>query len=285
MKITAWSAFGCEVIVGGDVPVEELDAVRVLFERRDRIFSRFRPESELNFVNSSSASRLVISEEFAAMLTCAFQAARTSRGLVDPTLGQAIVAAGYDRDFHAITELDAPPGPPACSRLRAVRLNGRLLSRPPGLLLDLNGVVKAETVDTALALAPSAVFVSAGGDIAARSPVDVALSGGEVVCLRRGGLATSSTVRRSWLRAGQRQHHLIDPGTGSPARSAWLEVSVCADSCLHADVAAKTALLLGDNGPEWLEEHVLPGRFSSHGSEIVHTAAWPERTTPSAACI
>lgn len=284
MKITAWSAFGCEVIVGGEVPAEELDAVRGLFGRRDRIFSRFRPESELNFVNSSSAARLVISEEFAAMLTCAFQAARTSRGLVDPTLGQAIVAAGYDRDFHAITELDAPPGPPACSRLRAVRLNGRLLSRPPGLLLDLNGVVKAETVDTALALAPSAVFVSAGGDLAARSPVDVALSGGEVVCLRRGALATSSTERRRWLRAGEWQHHLIDPHSGSPARSPWLEVTVCADSCLHADVAAKTALLLCDNGPDWLSAHGLPGRLRAQSDEIVHTSFWPERIL-SAACI
>ena len=284
MKTTAWMAFGCEVIVGGAVRSGELEAVRDLFEVRDRTFSRFRPESELNFVNNSTASQIMVSGEFAAMLRCGLAAARASNGLVDPTLGGALVAAGYDLDFDAIVELDAPAGQPVSSQLHAIRLTGRLLSRPPGLLLDLNGVVKARTVDQALALARSAVFVSAGGDMSARSPVDVALAGGDVVCLRSGGLATSSTRRRRWLRGGQWQHHLIDPRSGSPSCSEWLEVTVCADSCLHADVAAKTALLLGLEGPDWLTSMGLPGRLRPRDGATVHTAAWPERT-PVAACI
>jgi thiamine biosynthesis lipoprotein len=284
VKTTAWLAFGCEVVVGGELPPDQLEAVRSLFERRDRMFSRFRPDSELSFVNNSSASWIRVSDEFAGMLRRALAAARTSRGLVDPTLGRALLHAGYDRDFATISECDAPPGPPAISGLRSVRLTGRLLSRPPGLLLDLNGVVKAETVDQALALAPSAVFVSAGGDMTAGSPVDVELPGGEVVCLRRGGLATSSTERRRWLRDGQWQHHLIDPQTGFPSRSQWREVTVCAESCLQADVAAKTGLLLGDDGPGWLTGNGLPGRLRARNGTIVHTPAWPQRL-PAAACI
>jgi thiamine biosynthesis lipoprotein len=285
VKTSTWSAFGCDVIVGGELPPAELMAMRSLFDRRDQIFSRFRTDSELNLVNNSPAPQVIVSGEFAAMLTCALAAAHASRGLVDPTLGHALLAAGYDRDFAAITESDVPAGPPAISELRSVRLTGRLLSRPPGLQLDLNGVVKAETVDRALALAPSAVFVSAGGDIAARSAVDVELPGGEVVCLRRGGLATSSTGRRRWRRGGRWQHHLIDPRTGLPASSCWQDVTVSATSCLQADIAAKTGLLLGDHGPDWLTENGLPARLRvSSGDTIVHTPAWPQQQAV-AACI
>ena len=64
-----------------------------------------------------------------------------------------------------------------------------------------------------------------------------------------GGLATSSTAKRRWLRAGVWQHHLIDPRTGRPCETPWQEVTVSAATCLQADVAAKAALLLGDHGP------------------------------------
>ena len=284
MRTETWSAFGCEVVVGGDVPDDELEAVRELFVRRDRSFSRFRPDSELSAVNASRASHIVVSDEFASMLARALTAARASGGCVDPTLGRALISAGYDRDFRQIVPVDAPSGPPVGSALDAVRLSGRILSRPPGVLLDLNGVVKSDTVDRALLLAPSAVFVSAGGDLAARAPVDVALSAGELVCLRRGGLATSSTERRRWLRAGERRHHLIDPQTGASARSPWLEVSVCARTCLEADVAAKTALLLGHDGPGWLDRHGLPGRLRAESDKIVRTATWPGQVVPETAC-
>jgi thiamine biosynthesis lipoprotein len=284
VKTVRWSAFGCEVVVGGEVPPDELDSVRSLFELHDRIFSRFRPDSELTFVNGSPAAHVRVSDVFASMVGCALAAARASGGLVDPTLGRALLAAGYDGDFAAIGESDAPAGPPVASGLTGVRLTGRLLSRPPGLLLDLNGVVKSRTVDQALGLAPSAVFVSAGGDMAARSPVDVELPGGEVVCLRRGGLATSSTERRRWRRGGKWQHHLIDPHTGFPSRSKWQEVTVCAESCLQADVAAKTGLLAGPRGPGWLIGYGLPGRLRAPGGAVVYTPAWPERQAD-AACI
>jgi thiamine biosynthesis lipoprotein len=104
-------------------------------------------------------------------------------------------------------------------------------------------------------------FVSAGGDLAARGAVDVALPGGGAVRLLRGALATSSVAKRRWLRAGAWQHHLIDPSTGRPCDTPWREVTVSAATCLHADVAAKAALLLGNGGPGWLERRGLAGRF------------------------
>jgi thiamine biosynthesis lipoprotein len=52
--------------------------------------------------------------------------------------------------------------------------------------------------------------------------------------------------------------------------SPWLEVSVAAGSCLAADVAAKAAVLLGDDGPDWLDERQLPGRFVGPDGIVVN---------------
>jgi thiamine biosynthesis lipoprotein len=139
--------------------------------------------------------------------------------------------------------------------------------------LDLNGVVKAAAVDDALRLFSGCGFVSAGGDLAANTPLDVELPNGGSARLVAGGLATSGRTKRRWLRGGEHQHHLIDPATRRPSTSPWDEVTVCGATCLAADVAAKAAFLLGDHGPDWLDERALPGRFLADGF-IRENASW-----------
>ena len=206
---------GCEIIVGGASPVEA-QAIERLFAERDRTFSRFRRDTELSRVNASTSNVVSVSPAFAEMVAIALRAAASTGGLVDPTLGEAIEAAGYDRDFGRLGPSASPPRPAAPGRWRAVRASERALSRPIGVRLDLNGVVKSKSVDDALELISGDGFVSAGGDIAARGALDVALPGGDAVRLVAGGLATSGSAKRRWLRGGAWQHHLIDPETGAP---------------------------------------------------------------------
>ena len=166
MKLHRFMSMGCEIVVGGAAP-PELQAIEGLFAERDRMFSRFRDDSELNRVNGTAASFLV-SDEFAVRVLVALEAAAATDGLVDPTLGAAVVAAGYDRDFADLDERaelrPRPRASPGC--WQSVRLTGRLLTRPHDVRLDLNGVVKALAVDDALACIAGAGFVSAGGDLA-----------------------------------------------------------------------------------------------------------------------
>ncbi len=266
MSRTVFRSMGCEIVVEG-ATAAGLAEVRALFDRYDGVFSRFRPGSELARLNAAGGGSM--SPLFREALEVALWAAAETDGLVDPCVGAAVVAAGYDRDFAAGLDSDQPAASPAGDR--ALWHVGRVLRLGPGVQVDLNGVVKALAVDRAAALLDADGFVSAGGDLATRGPVDVALSGGEAVRVT-GGLATSGTTRRRWVRAGRPQHHLIDPRTSRPAETPWSEVTVCGATCLAADVAAKAALLLGDEGPAWLERRGLPGRFV--GAEIVTTAAW-----------
>ena len=278
--VHTFRAMGCDVAVsGGDAA-----AVAEVFARWEGVFSRFLRESELSVVNASPAAALRVSPLFARALAAALDAAAETDGLVDPTLAAALEAAGYDRDFPLLGDRAEPAGPPVPSRLREVRLDGMILRRPPGLALDLNGVVKSLAVDEAAGLLSGDGFVSAGGDLAVRGPVDVGLPGGGAVRVLQGGLATSGVASRSWRRGGEEQHHLVDPRTGRPSESPWQQVTVSGATCLAADVAAKAAFLLGADGPDWLDARGLPGRFVAHDGSLALNGAWRRGTVPEAAC-
>ena len=278
----AFRSMGCDVVVSGACPSERR-AIERLFHERDRVFSRFNPDSELNRVNAAAGEPVRVLPVFAEMLGLALEAARETGGLVDPTLGAELEAAGYASDFSL---LEDSPRPPETIEPRqvAVRLVEGWVVAPKGVRLDLNGVVKGRTVDDALALLDGEGFVSAGGDLAVRGTFVAALPRGGTVSLVRGALATSGTDRRRWLCGGRVKHHLIDPVTGAPASSPWEQVTVCGLSCVGADVAAKAAFLLGAAGPAWLDVRGLPGRFvTSVGDVVVNRAWW--RSLEGAACI
>jgi thiamine biosynthesis lipoprotein ApbE len=194
-------------------------------------------------VNRSPVRILAVSGLFAHALGVALDMAAETEGLVDPTL---------------------------CGRWPEVVLSGRLLSRPVGLTLDLNGVVKALAVDEAAATLDGPGFVSVGGDLAARGPVDVALPGDGAVRVVSGGLATSGTASRG--------AHLVDTATGRASDSCWEQVTASGATCLDADVAAKSGFLLGERGPAWLDARGIPGRFVGLDGEIVENGAWAGAT-------
>ena len=109
-------AMGAHVLVHG-ATAGELEAIEALFADWDRVFSRFRPDSELNRVNRDPSPVVVLSRPFAFALRAALEAAEATGGLVDPTLGAAIQAAGYDRDFPLLADDARPPGAAAAKYL------------------------------------------------------------------------------------------------------------------------------------------------------------------------
>jgi thiamine biosynthesis lipoprotein len=268
--MNGFRSMGCDVLLPEGAP---LAGVHALFDARDCRFSRFHESSELNRVNANPRGPALVSEEFASMLSLALDAARATGGLVTPAVGGALIAAGYDRDFPRLPLDGVAVEPARVPLFPSLTLRGTSLFRAEPVILDLNGVVKGRTVDDALELLGHG-WVSAGGDIATTVPLVVGLPGGDTITLERGGLATSSVTKRAWRRGGVRQHHLIDPETGLPSRSPWSEVTVAAQTCSIADVAAKAALLLGPAGPSWLDRRRLAGRFVDHAGRVTLSERW-----------
>ncbi len=284
MSEHTFEAMGCEIVVGG-AAAAALEAVERLFHERDLVFSRFIARSELNRINAAAGRLVLASPLFAETLRTALRVAEETGGLVVPTLGAELVAAGYDRDSASLAPDARPADPVTGVQPAGVISLGRVVGVPPGVQLDLNGVVKALAVDDAMKLLSGDGFVSAGGDVAARGALTVALPNEGSVTLQRGALATSGTAKRRWLRGDVLQHHLIDPRTRRPSTSPWSSVTACGATCLAADVAAKAGFLAGGDGPAWLEERGIPARFVGLDGEIRANGSWDRGLREALACI
>ena len=243
-------AMGTEVecLVDGDAGTRFVEVERE-FARLEALLSRFRPDSELSRLNA--AGELHASDELLEVTRLALAARERTGGMFDPTVHDAVVAAGYDRTFDRI-EVDGP-SPAGRSRCGGrVEIEGRRVRLAHGVRLDLGGIAKGWAADRGAAiLAPAGpCLVNAGGDLAIRGGEwPVAVEGTDLVlALGDGALATSGRDRRRWRRDGHEQHHLIDPSTGRPAATEILRATVVAATAVEAEVLAKVAFLGGRPG-------------------------------------
>ena len=175
------------------------------------------------------------------------------------------------------------------------------LTVPAGVQLDLGATVKGWAADRSAAKIADrlgcGVLVSLGGDTAVAGPPpteagwpirvqdttlpleDTPDGPSQVVSIRVGGLATSSTAARRWHHGGDVLHHILDPRTGLPAAPVWRTVSVAAATCADANTAATAAIIRGAPGPGLAGEPQPPrppgiGRRSGHHRRQLALADW-----------
>lgn len=267
---------------------EEIDAI-------DRACSRFRSDSDLMRLHRSPDRWTTVSPVLFEALEVGLGAARATDGAVDPTVGEAIRRVGYDRDWAEIS----PTGPPIETHpapgwgVVGMDPDRCAIHLPTGVLLDLGATAKALAADRAAAKAVEVTgcgaLVSLGGDVAAFGPAPAggwtvsiaddhadAIGRGEVVSIPSGGLATSSTRVRRWIRGGMPVHHVIDPRTGAPAAEVWRTVSVAAARCVDANTATTAAIVLGAGAVGWLRSLGLPARLVRPDGAVVRLCGWPE---------
>lgn len=247
-----------------------VETVKRLFEEAEDCLSRFRPTSELSRLNQNGylegASPLLFESVSRALAMAAL-----SQGIFDPTILNALEAAGYNRSFEQIgwmsgsLDHSAYTRVPGFNQYRQLVLEktGRVIRLPYNTRLDLGGIAKGMTVDHTARVLFKAGFttflVSAGGDMfTAGAPpstpagwqvgvLDPLILEGDLTRLlvRDRAIATSAVTRRRWLKGGRLQNHLIDPRTGQPVENGLASVTVVAPTTALADVLAKTALILG----------------------------------------
>ena len=280
--------------------VPATDLLRRHLEALDLAASRFRLDSEVCRLAAAAAdgpAQRQASPVLAGAVRAALHAARITHGLVDPTVGAAVVVSGYDADIDVVRARRGPSGTAtsagaAVPGWRSVTIDADgLLSVPRGCLLDLGASAKAHAADVAAARMaarlPGGFLVNLGGDIALsgdtpRDGWSIAVDGStapgrEVVALASGqAIATSSTCLRTWPGAdGERRHHIIDPRTGRTAPALWAEVTCVAATALEANAASTAAVVLGADAPDWLAAHGIAARLEHLDGRAVHTPGWP----------
>jgi thiamine biosynthesis lipoprotein len=266
----------------------------------DAKLSRFKPDSELCALNADPRSRVRASDLLRAAVKAGLTAAERSGGLVDPTLADAIEAAGYVGSRAgvpgaplgtAIAEAPprraASPNPQARWRRFEVDDEAGTVSRPPGVRFDTGGAGKGLAADLIAAQLRgySRFIVDCGGDIRIGGPdalvrpyevfVEHPLTGerAHVLRLGSGAVATSGLNVRIWRGPdGRYVHHLLDPATGEPAWTGLIGVTALGDTAVEAETVSKAALLSGPAaGREILAER---------GGLLVHDSGEVERVGP-----
>ncbi len=204
-----WASFPA---FAGTAIVQVADSQRLGLARRvvertvaafDLACSRFRDDSELSALNRAQGSAVRASPLLLDAVMAALRAARLTDGDVDPTVGEALIALGYDRDFSRVHETGAlvhgagalvpgagalvpGAGQPdsisfaAVPGWRTIRIDHdhSTIRLDPGVRLDLGATAKALAADRAATAAQAqtgcGVLVSFGGDIAmaGQAPAD-----------------------------------------------------------------------------------------------------------------
>ena len=274
-------------------------AVEEVIEAFDLACSRFRDDSEVRALGAASGGPVRVTPLLCEAIAAALRGARLTDGEVDPTVGKALIALGYDRDFEYQLEI-------------AVTLLG--LALVVWLAVKRRWAEFAYVLISVGTLATSHVYLSvpremltwwplwaALGVWCVRRPwiktVYLAVAGpvppegwrvrvtddhragldapGQWIALRSGGLATSSTTARRWETGSGQAHHLVDPASGRPVDSCWRTVSVNAASCLDANIASTASIVRGERAFDWLESLGLPSRLVGVDGSVSHVAGWP----------
>jgi thiamine biosynthesis lipoprotein len=231
-------------------------------------WSRFREDSELRYLNARAGGGFVsLTHDTFAVVERAVELWYATSGWFDPTVLDALIAAGYDATFEQVrrrptfARLDGPEATAGCAQIeldptrRAVRL-------PRNVHLDLGGVGKGFAADLVaervVERGARGACVELGGDIRVlgeapdgeawsievEDPFDesrVLLS----AMLDDDAIVTSSRLHRRWCTVEGEAHHLINPTTGEPARAGVAAVITRARDAASAEAVAKAAFVAG----------------------------------------
>jgi thiamine biosynthesis lipoprotein len=262
---------------GSDNPPAEMVEVPNWFEEWEQTLSRFRITSELSRLNHASSQPFAVSETLWQVFHAALNAERKTGGLVTPTVANAVLEIGYDRDFSQLAGQNLNPmesAPALVSPLEMVSWDEstRTIYLPAGVHLDFGGIAKGWAAEQVVQRLKhhGAVLMNCGGDIAMSgalldgSPWEIGVfkpfdrAAGYVEMLyfiQPGAVATSATDRRRWVQGNILRHHIINPRTGLPATSDVISATVIAPTAVDAEAAAKSVLIRGSEaGLAWVEE-------------------------------
>jgi FAD:protein FMN transferase len=271
-------------------------------EAIDLACSRFRPDSELAHLHSRAGTPVTVSPLLLEALEVAVAVAEKTNGAVDPTVGNAMSTLGYDRDFDEVEDRPSLPsgvlGPVVGYGHIHIDARTRTVRIPRGVRLDLGSSAKALVADRSAARIAdqldTGVLVSVGGDIAVAGPpppdgwpigiaVESSAQAGEpdqVVAIREGGLASSSTAVRTWNVGTERVHHIVDPSTGYAAVPHWTLVSVASASCVEANALSTAAVVWGREALVRLGALGQAARLLRCDGEIFTLGGWPDGAAP-----
>jgi thiamine biosynthesis lipoprotein len=237
-------------------------------------WSRFIPTSEVSRLNRADGFPTRVSAETRLLVQRALDGHAVTGGRFDPTLLGAVLRAGYVESFDRLGRRPRRFDSALLTGAHRIEVDevAGTVRIPVGVGFDPGGIGKGLAADLVaeelLGLGAAGVCVNVGGDlrvlgaapdgdawrVMVESPWDAERPLAHLR-LQDGAVATSSRLRRRWVRDdGVEQHHLVDPATGMSARSPVLAATAVASAGWQAEVLSKAAFLDAGEGLDLVEE-------------------------------
>lgn len=271
MSKMQWPAWGTEVTVQVTDPATLRGAHRLVaaaLARAESVADLRNPHAEVHRIDGADGRPVRVTPLLASLIRNAVASARITDGLLDPTVGAAVVRyeavqSGIDRrkDLALLPVCGGIglPAPRTAARplpgWDSIVLDGRRVTVPAGTLLDLSATAKAAAARYCAWLVWQrlgvGVLVDLGGDVVTAGPAPAggwpAIDPGFGDELRLPGGAALARVRRP----------MADPVSGLVADGVWACVTVSAiglaGGVAEAKALAVAGKLLGPEAPGWLE--------------------------------
>ena len=259
------------------------------FDHVEQRCSRFVERSELSMLfRAQTGAPVSVSPLLFQLIEFALAVSQASGGAFDPTVGQAMAARGYNRNYRTGQETTHRPHATRETSYRDVMINperGTVTLLKP-TVLDLGAVAKGFAMD--LAAAELGCFtgyaINAGGDVLVRgrnsadAPWRIGIKNPrkpaeliETLVVSDGAVCTSGDYERP-RPDGQPGHHIIQPQTGESA-SIVASVTVVAATAMLADALSTASFVLGrKRGLRMLESQGVDGLIISPRLELYATS-------------
>lgn len=236
------------------------DRIWQLITGFDYKFTRFHADSELSQFNARAGEEVTVSPAFHAMLGACRHYAGLTEGLFNPFILPALQSAGYKGSWPNIDRVE--PALDMSSRKIAnpndIEINDSTARIPVDSALDFGGIGKGYLLDEIGTLLEEEscenYCISLGGDIICRGfindkPWPIAISDARRDGTILGKVTNKSGDRLAIATSGltrispEGNNHLIDPRSGQPSKTDFLEVTAIALTGTAADIYAKVCLL------------------------------------------
>ena len=262
------------------VAQDAIDAAFRELQWVEHTMTRFNDTSDVGRANLFAArSPVPVDPATALVVTEALRWADATQGAYDPAVG------GIVRLWDVLNRHEPPPSA-SLVRLASRGLHHKvevgthrsapvLLFHDPDVSIDLGAIAKGYAVDRATNVLRQRgiekALVEAGGDLYAigtapdgeawrigvRDPNDTRAIAGTLSASDE-AIATSGTYYRFFKWRGRRYHHLMDPEIAEPRHTPLQSLTIRADSCMHADVAATAVFGMAKEDADALLRRVQP---------------------------
>ena len=267
-----------------------LDAAEDRVRELEGLLSVTDENSEIYALNRDGTAAL--SGDAAGLLANALDMCARTGGTLDVTVYPVLRAWGFTTGEYTVPDRETIEELLTRVDYTQVTLDeaAGTAALPDGVKIDLGSVAKGNTGDTLAGLLKSRGVESAlldlGGNIQAigakpdGTPWRIGVQDPEgdgyigVVSVSDKAVVTSGGYERYFEQDGVRYWHIIDPATGTPARSGLASVTVIGDSGLLCDALSTALFVMGLDGAlaHWWEYRDFEAVFIADDGSVTVTA-------------